>query len=109
MVGRAVRVELDFIRRAVVDVHVSAVALPSGIARGKVCVGKINAPEEFFFEGVRPAAGTGVPPLPELLDEPVALLVGGELFKSPALPGLDEVADRAVQPALIRIAFNDAG
>jgi len=106
LIGRAIGVELDLIRRAVEDVHVAAVAHPSRMGVGKVRVGILDAPVEFFFKVIHPAAGIGIPPLPELPDEHAARFIGGEAFKDGAFVRGDEVADRAVDPFVGGLGFN---
>ena len=64
-------------------------------------VRKGDAAVVLFFELVRGSAGRGVAALPELLDEAVALSVGGEFLKGFALIFLNDIDHIFVHPAAV--------
>src|ERR1700685_3880856 len=93
---------IDFVGRPVGDVHPAAIRFPSGDARGETVVGIGDAAVMLFaifvFFGVR----SGIAAQPELLDELLAFVVGGQALENlPLLIG-DDVGNFLVQPALVR-------
>src|ERR1035438_561416 len=82
---------VNLIRRTVSDVNAAAVRLPSGDLRREMFVGVGDAAVMFFLE--RRAALN-----PELLDELLALLVGGESLERGALLVGDDVGHILGEP-----------
>ena len=70
------RMSIDFIGRSPHDVDLAAVRLPARYARSKMLVGVGDPAVVFFFKGVLRRIRVGIAPLPEGLDELLALLVG---------------------------------
>ena len=92
----------DLIGRAPHDVHPPAIRPPPGNARGEALIG-VGDPAvvlflEFVFDGVR----RGIAPLPERLDELLALFIGLQLQERRALFIGNDVRDFLFQPFLIR-------
>src|SRR6516164_4475463 len=95
----------DLIGRAVHDVHAPAVRLPSRDAGGEVLVRIGNAPVVLFLKFVFDGVGSGIPALPEGLDELVALFVIRELLEGGAFFVGDDPADVLVEPLFVRARY----
>ena len=92
---------LDFVSRAVHDVHAAAVGLPSRDTRWEMLVGVGDAPVVLFLELVLDGVGRGIAALPECFNELVAFFVVGELLESRALFVGDDPAHVLVEPLLV--------
>ena len=101
VISAACGVGLDLIRRAPHDVNPAAIRSPPGNARGEPLIGVGDAAVvlflEFVFDGVR----GGIAPLPECLDELLALFVGLQLQERRALFVGNDVGDFLFQPFLV--------
>src|SRR5258706_579584 len=96
------RMGFDFIGRPVGDVHAAAVRLPRRNARGETLVGVGDAAIVLFAELVLFRIRRRIAAQPELLDELLALFVGGQPAERFPLFVADDVDDLFVQPLLIR-------
>ena len=96
---------INGIRLAVHDVHATAVGAPSRNARGKMLVGVGDAPVVLFLEFVFFRVRSGIAPLPEVLDELVALRIGGQLLEGRHLFIGDDPAHVLIEPALVILGF----
>src|SRR6266446_3717434 len=96
-------VPFELIRWAVENVHVAAIGLPARPAGwpSKMLVGVRDPAVMFLFDFVC-RGGSCLTPQPELLDELVPLLIGGQFFKRGALFIVDDVDHVLVQPVNIR-------
>src|ERR1700722_14448510 len=93
---------VDRVRRAPHDVNATAIGLPSRLAGRVVVVGILNAPIMLFAKLVLKRIGIWVAPLPETLNERLALLVIAQAQKRSALIVGDDVVNFLVQPGFIR-------
>ena len=100
-VGAAAGVRVVFVRGTVHDVNPPAITLPTGNAGSVVLVGVSDAAVIFLFELVLRTARAGVPPLPESLDELLALFIGRELFEGRPLFVRYDVGDFFGDPLLV--------
>ena len=92
----------DFVGRAEGDVDAAAVRLPAGDAGGVPLVGVGDAAVVLFLVLVFLRVRRGIAAQPELLDELLALLVGGQALEGLALFVGDDVDDVFVQPLAVR-------
>ena len=100
VVGAAGGMPLDLVRRAEGDVDPPPVRLPPRPPRGEAFVGKGDAAVVLLLGLVVRGVRIGVPPEPELLDELIALVVGGQTLEGFLLFLADDVADVLLHPLL---------
>src|SRR4051812_14275174 len=95
---------VDLVGSPVHDVHAAAIGLPSRNTGGKklVCIGYTPIMLVLIFVVRR--VGRGIAPLPESLDEFVALLVIREHFERLLLFVANDVADILIKPLLVGLA-----
>jgi len=95
-------VGINLVRRAVNDVNVAAIGLPTGCGGGsKALVGKGYTSIVFFLEFVRCRAWHRIAAFPKLLDEMIAFFSGGELNKGGAFRVIGDVNHVVVKPFVV--------
>ena len=83
----------------------SAVGFPTGDAGGEAFVGVGDATIVLFAEGVLRGVEIGIAAAPELLDEQLALFVGGEMQEGVVLFLGDDVDGFLGEPGVVGGAF----
>ncbi len=104
IVNAASGVRLDFIGRTPEDIDVAAIGAPAGGAGSEMLVGVGDAAVVLFLGRVFGRIGFGIADVPEMLDELVALFVGGETKEGGFFFGRDDVGDVFVEPRIEGIA-----
>src|SRR6185437_8158361 len=101
VVGAAGIVIVALVGRSPGNVNPAAVGFPPGHTRGKVLVGVSEALVVVFLVLIEGRLRIGVAPLPEALDEGLALILIAELQKGLALLRSDDVGYVLVEPLLV--------
>src|SRR5579864_9021447 len=91
----------SFIRRSPGYVNSTTVCFPAGNARSKMLVGICDATVMLFFKSVLWRIGIRIAPLPERLDELLALFIRLQMNERVPLLRRNDVDNVLVQPLLI--------
>src|SRR3974390_995948 len=92
---------IDLVRRAVNDVHATAVRHPARFPGRKVLIRVRDSAVVLFLVLILRSIGSGIAPQPELLNELVAFLIVGKLFESRQLLRSNDPAHVLVQPLFV--------
>ena len=104
-VGAAGGVRIDFVGRAPEDIDVAAIGFPAGDAGGVAVVGVGDAAVVLFARIVFGGVGSGIAAGPEILNERIALFVGGEEVEGVAFFVGDDVDHFFGEPGILGSAF----